>query len=651
MSELGRLVAPFVLLSALVASPALGDAIEADTNEAAHPWTSLTANDAPEDFHFVIVSDRTGGARPGVFESAIPKVNLLEPAFVVSIGDLIEGYTEDQSQLDSEWNEFEGFIAGLEAPFFYVAGNHDMNNAIMAETWQARFGPSYYRFVYKDVLFLVLNSELFGMVSDPQSPVPGPWTQAEQLAFVEETLAEHADARWTIVLLHQPLWDRQGGPGEDWQHVETLLGERDYTAFAGHFHRYVKHVRNDRKFITLATTGGGSSLRGDVYGEFDHVVWITMTADGPRIANLMLDSIRDEDLVTATSRPALRNLGGDFRARGSGRAIRSLPTFNAGTHFEGGVVAFDAVNSGSRAMRVAYQVDAGAHLLYGGEPTPIIVPPGGRERIELPFQAAEPMPFADIAPGRVLWTLATDTTDGEVSVDLASALLPLTKQPLPSSEAPVVDGDLADWPALPFKAIRQGDIASAATASTDISYVFGLREAAGDVYFAARVRDDDIIASAELGPQIQDSVVLFVDSRPDPERSANVPLFRASRAGHVSRMAVAYMTLAEPAPDSTLDFLAESFAAVAWQARRIDGGYAVEAKISGAFLDQQAGEPWRELRLTVASVDWDAPDTTGVGSHIPWHVRGSAGVALHWQPNRFGDAPVAGSGTFARTSE
>ena len=92
----------------------------------------------------------------------------LEPAFVVSVGDLIEGNTEDQAQLDREWDEFEGFVAGLETPFFYAAGNHDMSNAVMAATWQARFGPSYYRLLYEDVLFLVLNSELFGMVHSPR---------------------------------------------------------------------------------------------------------------------------------------------------------------------------------------------------------------------------------------------------------------------------------------------------------------------------------------------------------------------------------------------------------------------------------------------------------------------------------------------------
>ncbi|TFG92422.1 MAG: metallophosphoesterase, partial [Myxococcales bacterium] len=42
-----------------------------------------------------MVTDRTGGPRDGIFESAMPRINLVRPEFVVSVGDLIEGYTDD----------------------------------------------------------------------------------------------------------------------------------------------------------------------------------------------------------------------------------------------------------------------------------------------------------------------------------------------------------------------------------------------------------------------------------------------------------------------------------------------------------------------------------------------------------------------------
>ena len=626
----------FAIAALLLAASSVAGEIDAETSEQATPWTGLTANDAAADFHFVIVSDRTGGARPGVFESALPKVNLLEPAFVVSVGDLIEGYTEDQAQIDAEWDEFDGFVEQLEVPFFYVAGNHDMNNAVMAQTWRARFGPSYYRFVYKDVLFLVLNSELFGMVSAPETPVPGPWTQAEQLAFVEQTLREFPNPRWTIVLVHQPLWDYGERPRGDWPAVEAMLGERDYTVFAGHFHRYVKHVRHDRKYITLATTGGGSSMRGHLYGEFDHVAWVTMTANGPRIANLMLDGIHDDDVVTAARREVVRAMSG---------AVRSVLAFGDGTTFEDGMVAFDVRNTGAVDLRVSYNVAPGSDLVYRGRPQALTIAPGVSERVELELGANEPLAYGAISPGRVVWTLSAG--DDPVALGTTSGLLPVAPLPLPTGDAPTVDADLDDWPTLPFRVDRQGDVASARTAATDISFAFALREAGGDVYLAARVVDDSIVASAALGSGLQDALVINVDSRPEPERSANVPLYPATRAGHVARMVRSHLTLVDAQPATPDDFRPQSQARVVSRTARTDDGYRVEARIPGSFLDAEAGGRWETLRIAVVAVDWDEGE---IHNQIPWETKGSSGVALHWQPDRFGEAPVAGSGTFRRTS-
>ena len=629
-----RILLSFATL-ALLATSALGAQIDAETSEARTPWTSLAANDAAEDFHFVIVSDRTGGARPGVFESALSKADLLEPAFVVSVGDLIEGYTEDQAQIEAEWDEFEGFVEQLTVPFFYVAGNHDMDSAVMAEAWRERFGPSYYHFVYKNVLFVVLNSELFGMVSKPDTPLPGPWTQAEQLAFVERTLERFPDPRWTIVLVHQPLWDYASGPRGDWPEVERMLGDRDYTVFAGHFHRYVQLVRNDRRYITLATTGGGSSLRGTPYGEFDHVAWVTMTASGPRIANLLLDGIHGEDVVTRTRRDAIRTLSG---------AVRSLPVIGDGDIFEAGTVAFEIVNRGPADLQASYAIAPGPDLAYRDQPRLMTLAPGARERIELRVDSGAPIAYTALAPGRVIFSLSTGADP--VTVKTVAGLLPVGTPAIPRGQAPTLDGLLDEWDALPFRADAQGDVASPATAATDISFAFALREADGDLYFAANVVDDSVVASEALGPRVQDALVVNVDSRPEPQRSANVPLYPATRDGHIARMARVHLTVVDARREPPDDFLPQSQVDVHWRARRTERGYSIEAKIPGSFLDTHAaGGSWGALRIAVTAVDWDEGE---IANEIPWDARGSSGVALHWQPDRFGEAPVAGSGTFVR---
>jgi hypothetical protein len=81
-----------------------------------------------------------------------------------------------------------------------------------------------------------------------------------------------------------------------WLDIEKALNERPYTVFAGHIHRYQKFVRQGMNYYQLATTGGGSKLRGLRYGEFDHIVWVTMGKQGPVLANVMLDGIYPEDL-------------------------------------------------------------------------------------------------------------------------------------------------------------------------------------------------------------------------------------------------------------------------------------------------------------------------------------------------------------------
>ena len=59
-----------------------------------NPWTHLKVNNSAEDFQFVVVSDRTGGHREKIFSRAVEQINLLQPEFVLSVGDLIEGYTD-----------------------------------------------------------------------------------------------------------------------------------------------------------------------------------------------------------------------------------------------------------------------------------------------------------------------------------------------------------------------------------------------------------------------------------------------------------------------------------------------------------------------------------------------------------------------------
>ena len=116
------------------------------------------------------------------------------------------------------------------------------------------------------------------------------------MAFVKKTLAANSDSRWTLIFLHRPLWNQTNLESNGWLEVEKALGNRPATVFAGHIHHYQKFNRHGRDYYQLATTGGGSKMRGLPYGEFDHLVWVTMKKTGPTIANILLDGILPEDL-------------------------------------------------------------------------------------------------------------------------------------------------------------------------------------------------------------------------------------------------------------------------------------------------------------------------------------------------------------------
>jgi len=133
------------------------------------PWTSENFKNNPDNFQFAIIGDRTGGANAqGTFKIAMKQINLLQPEFVINVGDNIEGYSDEKAELNAEWDQIDEMLNELEMPFFHTPGNHDIANNTAQQVWRDRFGATYYYFVYRDVLFMVLDSE------DESRPAPPP---------------------------------------------------------------------------------------------------------------------------------------------------------------------------------------------------------------------------------------------------------------------------------------------------------------------------------------------------------------------------------------------------------------------------------------------------------------------------------------------
>jgi hypothetical protein len=607
------------------------------------PWTGAAPLRDENDFAFVVVTDRTGEHRDDVFEESMPpKVNLVRPEFVMSVGDLIEGYTADRAELGRQWDGIEAAVGKLAMPFFYVPGNHDMSNAVMAEAWQERFGPSYYQFVYKDVLFLALNSELFGMVHDPKTQLPGPWKQEEQLAFVEKTLRENAGVRWTFVFIHQPLWDvpklplpgqvTAPGTNPDWLRVERALGDRPYTVFAGHYHRYTEHVRNNRQFITLATTGGGSDLRGTEFGEFDQVARVSMTSGGPVIANLRLDGILPHDVVTERQRALVLALP---------RAIAQEPLSGDADAFRSGTARFSIANDGDHTLVAVGRAHGSTQLDAGDVTLRASVEPGDVANLELPIRARAPAAYETVEPAHVAWTLATTGPNGApLSIETESIVVPEKSFALKRAAGSIAtDADLADWAPLAFSVRAPGELDGHGDYSgpSDASFSWDVRHTADAVHFAVQVRDDDVVSRPDRTLREQDHVVINIDARGEADRNKNMDYLLARLSGELPKQITTFCGVQDqPIADPILAMFAPSTgkAKIACAARRTSDGYAVEVSVPDEQLDERRGASWDALRVNVGVTDFDG---AGANHNV-----------ISWRPSRFGHNAVVGSGTFVR---
>jgi len=289
----------------------------------ARPWTNKEFQNDPADFQFVIIGDRTGGANvQGTFKLAMSQINLLQPEFVINVGDLIEGYSDKKAELNAEWDEIDAMLNTLDMPFFRTPGNHDIANRVAQQVWKDRYGATYYHFIYKNVLFVVLDTEdppreappgmkekialynrlqtedparaeamLAEFMSD-ESVVAGLAKpvefSADQLACLKKVLEENQGVRWTILFMHEPAWEKDSG---NFKEIAKLLKGRKHTFFAGHLHYYDYDNIDGVEHITMGPTGASFHHEGP--GNVDHITWVTMTRRGLQIANIALKGVFD----------------------------------------------------------------------------------------------------------------------------------------------------------------------------------------------------------------------------------------------------------------------------------------------------------------------------------------------------------------------
>ena len=84
---------------------------------------------------------------------AVRMINDRHPDAVILSGDIGEN--------PRAWEEARSILKGLQAPLYYVPGNHDVHSSDV-QRYRSVFGKDYYSFRVKDVTFVVIDSQLLG---------------------------------------------------------------------------------------------------------------------------------------------------------------------------------------------------------------------------------------------------------------------------------------------------------------------------------------------------------------------------------------------------------------------------------------------------------------------------------------------------------
>ncbi|MFN8708414.1 MAG: metallophosphoesterase [Planctomyces sp.] len=584
--------------STTIRAPKFPPAIVLPSMSGPKPWSDKPLADDPDRFQIAIMSDHTGGHRPGIWMKAVERINHLRPTFVMSVGDLIEGDAVDVPGIEAEWAEFLGFIDQMQMKFFFVSGNHDVGNPLTKEIWKKHFGTEWYSFDYKGVHFVCLSSE------DPRDRIGD-----QQLAWLKQDLQDHTDARWTLLFLHKPLWvvsERALAAGNPdttgWKTVESYLGSRPHTVFAGHVHHYTQYDRNGMKYYHLGTTGGSSQLRGIPYGEFDHVTWLTMESDGPSVANLLLDGILPGDAITEKKITRFR----DFLAR---VRLDAAPILIDGDHgISSGRIEIRLQNDFDVPVEVTAEI---AGLPLRGltvDPASLMLTAAAGETRELSvsIRFGETISFPKLTETVLTAKVRTINDSQPLFAERTIPVVIDQKFECPKTPVPVrLDGNITEWPPLTLKTSDRSLLTGSREkwqGDSDAAVQFTTTADDRNLFIAAQITDDSI--------QSGDSISFRIDGRWIADRRADTRLRKGTYLLTVPAPGInpgSTGSAVSPAgPLATINVIGQpSMGPASVVTSRTSTGWNLEAAIPVTLLTANQSDKWHSFQMTPILSDVD----------------------------------------------
>ncbi len=273
---------------------------------------------------FAIIGDRTGGHQEGIYEQIVSAVENEKPEFVITVGDQIEGYTEDTATLSQQWQEYKSVVSGLSMPLYLIPGNHDISTSSQLGPYLDNAGQPYYSFDHKGMHFVVLDASRWES---------GDSLPAEQLEWLAADLKQSENARQTFVFYHKPFWYGTTTDGRPDTLHRLFVKYGVDAVFCGHLHEYFSGTYDSIRYTVVGSSGGGAEPgpTGILYH------WVMVTADDEEltIVPVLLDGERRRwddvtvDDVEAIARSELTGLrfatpvvaGPDLRVEGTATLV------------------------------------------------------------------------------------------------------------------------------------------------------------------------------------------------------------------------------------------------------------------------------------------------------------------------------------------
>lgn len=209
------------------------------------PLCGVATAGCEDHYQFIVWGDSQLENAP-VFERIVQETELLKPALVLQVGDLIIGYTSDPEKIREQWSRFRRQIVPLTAPYYPVAGNHDVTTTPMVPIFKEVWGleRTYYSFRHGHSHFIILDTSLESRTD---------WLPPEEREWLAAELERNKGARHIFLAMHSPLHMIKDFNGQELH--DLLLRYPVRAVFTGHSHIYDYHVRDGIHYFCLNSSG------------------------------------------------------------------------------------------------------------------------------------------------------------------------------------------------------------------------------------------------------------------------------------------------------------------------------------------------------------------------------------------------------------